>query len=74
MVDGLLTPPPPPGQGLFQATFMGVGKGAGALAAGLAYDWFGAAVMFRLAALTIAAFWAATTGLKLAMNRAAWLR
>jgi len=61
-------------QGLFQATFMGVGKGAGALAAGLAYDWFGAAVMFRLAALTIAAFWAATTGLKLAMNRAAWLR
>jgi hypothetical protein len=56
-------------QGLFQAVYMGVGKGAGALAAGLAYDWFGAAVMFRLAAASIAVFWVATTVLKLMLKK-----
>jgi len=59
----------PPGmragmQGMFQAVYMGVGKGGGTLLAGLAYDAFGAAVMFRMAAACIACFWMAAFTLK----------
>lgn len=51
-------------QGMFQAVYMGVGKGGGTLLAGLAYDAFGAAVMFRMAAACIACFWMAAFTLK----------